>query len=436
MSLLGTRVVRVEDPALLTVGGKYVDDLAPAGSVYATFVRSAMAHAEITGIDTSDAVELPGVLGVYTAADLGLTANPPSMPMLNQQMLRSRLAADRVRYVGEPVAVVISETAAAGADAVDVVYVDYEPLPAVVTAAESVKDETLLFPEAGTNVVFAGPSQVGDDFFDGCEVTVDLTFNNQRIAPCPLEVRATVGAMGPERRWVAAPHAVVLDPGRPQHARRPGGRDRRRPRPGACDLPGCRWRLRRQERWLPRRRRGGVARSSSRPARPMGRDQVREHARPRARPRLCVHGNDRRRPRRRRQGVPGAQPPGRRRLPGGRCGAPVHHGADGVGCVRHPQDRLLVHVGDDQHGADGGVPRRRPARGGGRDRAHGRGVRRGDRDGPGGGATKELHRAGRLPVHDRRRHGDGHGGVRAGAREGPGCRRLSGAARRAGTSAR
>ena len=61
MSLLGTRVVRVEDPALLTVGGKYVDDLAPEDAVYATFVRSAMAHAEITGIDISEAADLPGV---------------------------------------------------------------------------------------------------------------------------------------------------------------------------------------------------------------------------------------------------------------------------------------------------------------------------------------------------------------------------------------
>ena len=191
MSLLGTRVVRVEDPDLLTVGGKYVDDVAPADALYATFVRSAMAHAEILGIDSADAAAIPGVIGIYTAADLELPASPPSMPMLNQQMLRTKLATDRVRYVGEPVAVVVSETAAAGADAVDQVLVDYEPLPAVVTAAESVKDETLLFPDAGTNTVFAGPSQADDDFFDGCEVTVDLSFNNQRLAPCPLEVRAT-----------------------------------------------------------------------------------------------------------------------------------------------------------------------------------------------------------------------------------------------------
>lgn len=198
MSLLGTRVVRVEDPDLLTVGGKYVDDVAPADAVHATFVRSPMAHAEITGIDVSDALEVPGVVGVYTAADLGLTAEPPSMPMLNQQMLRTRLASDRVRYVGEPVAVVVSETHAAGADAVDRVYVDYEPLPAVVTMHESAKGETLLFPEVGSNVTFAGPSAAGDGFFDGCEVTVDLSFANQRLAPCPLETRATAA------RWDTA----------------------------------------------------------------------------------------------------------------------------------------------------------------------------------------------------------------------------------------
>ncbi|NNE10906.1 MAG: xanthine dehydrogenase family protein molybdopterin-binding subunit, partial [Ilumatobacter sp.] len=192
MSLLGTRVVRVEDPALLTVGGKYVDDLAPADALFATFVRSPMAHAEIGEIDLDDALAVPGVIGVYSAADLGITPQPPSMPMLNQEMLRSRLAQGRVRYVGEPVLVVVSESAASGADAVDRVYVDYEPLPVVVAAKAAASDEVLLFPEVGTNTCFAGPSQAGDDFFDDCEVTVELEFVNQRIAPCPLEVRATV----------------------------------------------------------------------------------------------------------------------------------------------------------------------------------------------------------------------------------------------------
>ncbi len=194
MSILGTRVVRKEDPDFLTVGGKYVDDLAPGDALHATFVRAAVAHAEIVGIDVSDALELDGVVAVFTAADLGLEPKPPSMPMLNQTMQRTWLASDRMRYVGEPIAVVISTSASVGADAADLVVVEDEPLPVVVTTGQSLRDETLLFPEAGTNVTFARPSAARDDFFDGCEVRVGLTFGNQRLAPCPLEPRATVAA--------------------------------------------------------------------------------------------------------------------------------------------------------------------------------------------------------------------------------------------------
>ena len=92
MSMTGTRVVRKEDPAYLTVGGIYVDDVECPGALHAVFVRSTMAHADITAVHTADAAQMPDVVGVYTAADLGLSADPPSMPMLNQQMLRSPLA--------------------------------------------------------------------------------------------------------------------------------------------------------------------------------------------------------------------------------------------------------------------------------------------------------------------------------------------------------
>ena len=192
MSILGTRVTRVEDPALLTIGGMYVDDLAPADAVHAVFVRSEMAHAEIGGIDVSEALAAGGVVAVLTAADLELPANPAAMGMLNQQMLRTRLASDRVRYVGEPIAVVIANSLTEGIDAAGMVLVDYEPLPAVVSPADSLSGATLLFPDAGTNIAFQVPVASGDDFFDGCDVTVDLAFRNHRLAPCPLEPRATV----------------------------------------------------------------------------------------------------------------------------------------------------------------------------------------------------------------------------------------------------
>jgi aerobic carbon-monoxide dehydrogenase large subunit len=197
MSILGTSVTRVEDPELLTVGGKYVDDLAPANALHAVFVRSVMPHAMVTKIDTTDAASAAGVIGVFTAADLNLEAISPSMPMLNQDMKRTWLASDRVRYVGEPVAVLVAESREAGVDAAELVVVDYEPLPAVVFPADALKNETLLFPEAGTNIAFAIPETAEDDFFDGCEVVVSLKFRNQRLAPCPLEPRAAIA------RWEA-----------------------------------------------------------------------------------------------------------------------------------------------------------------------------------------------------------------------------------------
>jgi carbon-monoxide dehydrogenase large subunit len=192
MSILGTRVTRVEDPALLTVGGFYVDDLAPADALHATFVRSVLPHAELSGVDTSAAVAGSGVVGVFTAADLGLEPVPPGMALLNQDMKRSWLASGRVRYVGEPFAVVVSETRESGVDAAELVVADYEPLPVVVSPADALAGETLLYPEAGTNVAFSVPPSADASFFDDCEVTVSLQFRNHRLAPCPLEPRAAV----------------------------------------------------------------------------------------------------------------------------------------------------------------------------------------------------------------------------------------------------
>lgn len=190
MSILGTRVLRTEDPDLLTIGGKYVDDLVPEGALSVTFVRSVMAHATLTGIDTSEAESMPGIAAVYTAASLDLQPTPPSFPMFNAAMTRTWLASDRVRYVGEPIAIILSETLEQGADAAERVYVDYEPLDAVVDMRASLRNETLLFPEAETNVTFAGPSEVDDEFWAGCEVRVALSFRNQRLSGAPIEPRS------------------------------------------------------------------------------------------------------------------------------------------------------------------------------------------------------------------------------------------------------
>ena len=135
MSILGTRVLRTEDPRFLTSGGVYTEDVVDdrlAGACHVFFVRSPVAHARILAIDVTAAREAPGVVGVYTAADLDdLPLIKPS-EMFNAQMTRPVLAADKVRHVGDPVAIVVTEEPYQGEDAVELVDVDYDPLPAVI----------------------------------------------------------------------------------------------------------------------------------------------------------------------------------------------------------------------------------------------------------------------------------------------------------------
>ncbi|MHB8670173.1 MAG: xanthine dehydrogenase family protein molybdopterin-binding subunit, partial [Acidimicrobiales bacterium] len=211
MSILGNRVLRREDPRLLRGGGTYVDNLPLPRAVHVTYVQSTVAHARIAGIDTSEALASPGVLAVYTASDLDLAPIPPPVPMLNPVMSRPCLAGDVTRFVGELVAAVVSETRAQGADAAERVIVDYEPLPAVVDPEAAEQNEVLLFPEAGSNVVIDLVFGRTDELFEGCEVVVNQRIVNQRLAPCPLEVRAGAASWGPDGRltvWASsqAPH--------------------------------------------------------------------------------------------------------------------------------------------------------------------------------------------------------------------------------------
>jgi aerobic carbon-monoxide dehydrogenase large subunit len=211
MSILGTRVIRTEDPRLLTAGGVYVDDLREpelTGAARATFVRSTMAHALITGIDASEALAQPGVVAVLTAADMtdmpppppaeepDPDAPPPEGPVpLGGKWSEPLLAVDRVRFVGEPVAIVLTDSTYQGEDAAELVSVDYEPLPAVTTIDGALAGDSLLFPDAGTNVCTKGRGEVSDDsIFDGCEVVVEGDIVNQRVAAMPLETRAAAAA--------------------------------------------------------------------------------------------------------------------------------------------------------------------------------------------------------------------------------------------------
>lgn len=231
MSILGNWVPRVEDPRLLTIGGTYVGDVPLPDALRVAFVRATVAHGHLRGVDVTEAAQAPGVVAVLTAADLDVAPLTPPMGMA-PAMARPVLATERVRFVGEPVAVVVAETEAAAADAAELVVVDIDPLPAVVDVEAARTDEVLLFPHAGTNVcarfgdgsaaprrpvggdgagggngsadsaAIADDADEVDDLFAGCEVVVRQAMVNQRLAPCPLEVRSCAAQVAADGRLV------------------------------------------------------------------------------------------------------------------------------------------------------------------------------------------------------------------------------------------
>jgi len=162
------------------------------GALHLTFVRSSMAHARLTGIDASEALSMPGIRAVWTAADIDIAPAGPANGMMNKAMLFPYLAIDTVRYVGDLVAIVVSEDKTSGVDAAETVIVDYEPLEAVLDMDDSFSNRVLLHPDAETNVVLTFAARSNDDIFADCEVVVDLVIENQRVAPAPMEVRSCV----------------------------------------------------------------------------------------------------------------------------------------------------------------------------------------------------------------------------------------------------
>lgn len=193
-SILGTTVRRVEDLALITGASTYVGNLALPGTVHLAFVRSPLAHARITGIDTAAAAAAPGVLAVYTAADLELPAHHGLM-VINPELPRPPLATDRVRFVGEAVAVVVGESKSAAVDAVELVEVDYDPLPAVTDPEAALADAAPAQFDGRTNLA-AGVRSAGPDPLSEADVVVRARLVNQRLAVLPLEGNAIVVAPG------------------------------------------------------------------------------------------------------------------------------------------------------------------------------------------------------------------------------------------------
>ncbi len=193
MSILGNRVVRREDPALLTVGGTYVDDIRADGAAHAVFVRSMVAHGRIVGIDASEARSAPGVLDVVTGADLHLGDVYP-LALIDRAFGRPVLARDVVRYVGEPIVAVVAETRAAAVDAAELVIVDIEPMTPVVHPADALLDDApvLFAPHAESNIAMRIDAHGDAIDWDAYDVVVRLTTVNQRVAAAPIENRSAL----------------------------------------------------------------------------------------------------------------------------------------------------------------------------------------------------------------------------------------------------
>ncbi|MGE0715864.1 MAG: xanthine dehydrogenase family protein molybdopterin-binding subunit [Alphaproteobacteria bacterium] len=213
---IGQPVPRTEDPVLVQGRGSYTDDVNLPGQAYAAIVRSPFGHGTLRGIDIDEAAIAPGVLGVWTGADLDAAGYGPlkcaagfpnrdGSPM--RKPVRKAFATDRVRWVGDPIAVVVAETAAQARDAAELVVADIDPLPAVTGArAATEPDAPQLFDDVPGNVAldwqYGDPEKVAAAFA-GAAHRVSLDLRNNRIVVSAMEPRSAVGAYdAADGRWL------------------------------------------------------------------------------------------------------------------------------------------------------------------------------------------------------------------------------------------
>jgi carbon-monoxide dehydrogenase large subunit len=205
-AVVGTRLRRKEDPALLTGEARFVDDLVIPGALHAVFVRSPHAHARIRSIDTSAARAMPGVVEVFTGEDLaGEWAAPmPCAWTVTPDMkapAHRPLAVGKACYAGDAVAVVLARSAYEARDAADAVVVDYEPLPAVVDLEEAASDRVIIHEDLGTNRSYTWrlepDAEAVERAFAGAAHVVRERFVQQRLIPMAMEPRAVAVVPAP-----------------------------------------------------------------------------------------------------------------------------------------------------------------------------------------------------------------------------------------------
>jgi len=196
--MLGAPIKRGEDPRLVTGAGSYLEDIALPGLAYLVFARSPHAHARLTSLDATAARSAPGVLMVLTGQDVAdvLPADLPGdwPPLENEHRPPNPVfARDKVRYVGDPVAAVLAESSAQANDAIDLLEIEYEPLPAVADPEAALGPEApLLYEQFGTNVAHRIEKRGGDPeaaFARDDIVIVSERVVSPRVFPAPMEVR-------------------------------------------------------------------------------------------------------------------------------------------------------------------------------------------------------------------------------------------------------
>ncbi|MEV6112759.1 molybdopterin cofactor-binding domain-containing protein [Streptomyces sp. NPDC052109] len=197
---VGRRRLRKEDARLITGQTNWTDNIQVAGLLHLAILRSPMAHARLTRVDVSPALERPGVVAAFSGADLaeGLGSLPCAWPVTEDIVLPDHpaLAVDEVRYAGDPVAVVVARDRYAAADALEAIEVDYDPLPPVLDLeAASAEGAPLVHADKGTNRCYTWPLAAGESFEavrDRAEVTLKRRYHQQRLIPNAMEPRAVV----------------------------------------------------------------------------------------------------------------------------------------------------------------------------------------------------------------------------------------------------
>ncbi len=200
---VGERLKRLEDPELIVGAGNYMDDITLPGMAHVAILHSPYAHARILSVDTSRATALPGVVAVFTGKDMEADTN--ALPcawqaggVTNNVNTPRPLAVDEVHFVGDPVAFVVAEDLYTARDALDLIEVEYEPLPTVVDAEQATQEGAPQLHENAPNNVcmhWTAGNQAGTDTaFDQAEVVVSQKLINQRLIPTAMETRGAIGS--------------------------------------------------------------------------------------------------------------------------------------------------------------------------------------------------------------------------------------------------